>query len=86
MCKQLENSKDRKSEIFRLLFLYEHKYGGIFSNLHKCTLIVTSTLCFYFMFLYRLYVPKKISFVIPKNDTLVVRSLAILNELKIPPT
>ena len=27
----------KKYEIFKVLFLYEHKYIGRFSNLHQCT-------------------------------------------------
>ena len=58
---------------------------GYFQICISVPLSVTSTLCLYFIFLYRLYVPKKISFVVPKNDILAVHSLAILNEFKIPP-
>ena len=35
--KLLENSEDYESQIFRLLFSYEHKHIGRFSNLHECT-------------------------------------------------
>ena len=35
--------------------------------------------------MYIVCVTKRISFVVPKNNILVVRSLAILNEFKIPP-
>ena len=31
---ELENSYVKKSEIFRVLFLYEFEYMRIFSNLH----------------------------------------------------
>ena len=35
--KQLENSQDQECEVFRVLFLYEHKNIERFSNLHNCT-------------------------------------------------
>ena len=33
----LENTDDKESKIFRVLFLYEFKYMRRFSNLHQCT-------------------------------------------------
>ena len=35
--KLLENSYDYEREAFRILFLYEHKHIGRFSNLYLCT-------------------------------------------------
>ena len=37
--KKLENFQDSEFEFFRVLFLYEHKHIGRFSNLLKCTLV-----------------------------------------------